>query len=101
MTTTTTKIVDLLAYCNHCMVRQNENSRLYPKDYAVRRIENEKIKHEMKDDVADYFGFGELSDAIKVQLFAKAWEDGHSGGYIDVAMAYQDLLELADFIKKN
>lgn len=99
--TTTTKIVDLFAYCNNCMARQNENYQLHKKDYATRRAEDQKIKDEMKNDVAAYFGFADLSEAVKTKVFEKAWEEGHSGGYMDVAMAYEDLLELADFIKKN
>lgn len=99
--TTTTKIVDLFVYCNNCIARQNENYKLYKKDYTTRQIEDQKIRDEMKNDVAAYLGFGYMSEAVKTKLFEKAWEEGHSGGYMDVAMAYEDLLELADFIKKN
>lgn len=94
-----TKVIDLNAYCAACMDRQNENYHNFPKDYAARRKADEQIKEEMKHDLAAYFGFESFSDALKGKLFEKAWEDGHSAGYMDVAMGYQDMLLLASFIK--
>lgn len=54
--------------------------------------EERKLFNQFKQDLFDYCG---VSDNPKRELlFSKAWESGHSSGYNEVAIIFDDMVEL-------
>lgn len=91
-------IEDLESYCENCRKKQNQNYHDFGKDYKARREADDKIKTDFMNEVADYFGYAGMNEEIKQRMFNKAWGEQHSYGYNAVAEAYDEHLELAQFI---
>ena len=69
-----------------------QGTSAYNEARFVYRTEANRIENEFKRDLLEEFG---VSDHPKGELlFEKAWERGHSAGYMEVYGVFDDLVEL-------
>lgn len=64
------------------------------------REEDNRLRGVFYEDLLAEHGIPK-DDELASLLLGKAWEDGHSGGYSDVASVFHDLVSIYEFVQKN
>ena len=62
---------------------------------AAREARQAEERRQIAAHKAEMFAGYELPPVVLEAAYAKAWEDGHSGGFSEVAYCFSDLAELA------
>lgn len=63
------------------------------------RDDERELRQKFEDDLAEMHGIAPRSELHRV-IYAKAWEDGHSCGFHEVANHYDELADFAEDVYK-
>ena len=85
--------IDMVKYRSAGYTVENEfDKEGYRKAQRAYRAETSRLEEEFKTDLFDEHGVTDHPKAQKV--FALAWEHGHSAGYSEIAIYFDDFVEL-------
>lgn len=94
------KYTTKLPYPYSCMEMSDELRKEMKDAYYKDKMLKSEI---FKDDLLSWAAsrFGEITDKQFSAIYNKAYDDGHSSGHSEVAIYFQDLLDIIEeFVKK-
>jgi hypothetical protein len=71
-----------------------KDDKNYKKRMDLYREYSNRADEIFREKLEDYYHTDKLPQKTKDKLWGKAWEQGHSAGYNDVACAYEDISDV-------
>ncbi len=87
--------VDMLQYAQD-LIQYDIDLPIATQASRERNEFNRDVQSEMKCIICDESGLNDIPEQYRDKVYSKAWQDGHSGGYIEV---YNELLDLVALFK--
>lgn len=80
-------------------VEKHFNKEVYDNEYELIMIESNKLMDQWSADVYEHYGVNPKSHVVQLAM-SKAWEDGHSSGFGEVEMYFNNYLNFVEEIKQ-